>query len=223
MRSFAESLAGNAPTISTVAEFKELAKDVGDSGNMAQYISKRFQQTYYEALWKYMLASGSAKDAGVLDWEKTLYDLLKDWAAYGVAVREEDGLYFVKKETKDINEFLGQLLTGPAYILFDQEAGSQTASSNDVESTKKKPVDPATLNAIRLNLQKIADAKEKALKARHQRKTQPLVRAEVEKYLPGWVESVVGETYEIGAIGEPPYATAPVDVADTPAGTRITP
>jgi hypothetical protein len=223
VRRFAESLAGNAPTISTVAEFKLLASNVGDSGNMAQYISKRFQQTYYEALWKYMLASGSAKDAGLLDWEKTLYDLLKDWAGYGVAVREEDGLYFVKKETKDINDFLGQLLTAPAYILFAQQAGSRTTSSNDVESTPKTPVDPATLDGIRLNLQKIADAKEKALKARHQHKTQPLVRAEVEKYLPGWVEPVIGETYEIGAIGEPPYATAPVDVGDTPAGTRITP
>ena len=222
VRNFAESLAGNAPTISTVAEFKELAKDVGDSGNMAQYISKRFQQTYYEALWKYMLATGSTNDAGVLEWEKTLYDLLKDWAAYGVAVREPDGLYFVRKETKNINEFLGQLLTGPAYILFGQEARSQTASSNDVEPPKKEPVDPATLDAIRLNLQKIADAKEKALKARHQRKSQPLVRTEVEKYLPGWVESVVGETYEIGAIGESPYATAPVDIADIPAGTKIT-
>jgi len=223
VRGFADSLAGNAPTISTVPEFKELAKDVGDSGNMAQYISKRFQQTYYEALWRYMVASGSAKDAGVLNWEKTLYDLLKDWAAYGVAVREQDGLYFVRKETKDINEFFGQVLTGPSYFLFDWETGSQTASSNDVEPTKKEPVDPATLSAIRLNLLKIADAKEKALKARHQHKTQPLVRAEVEKYLPGWVESVVGEIYEIGAIGEPPYATAPVDVANIPAGTRITP
>ena len=223
VRNFAECLAGNAPAISTVAEFKDLAKDVGDSGNMAQYISKRFQQTYYEALWRYMLASGSVKDAGVLEWEKTLYDLLKDWAAYGVAVRESDGLYFVRKETKDINELLGQLLTGPAYILFGQQAGSQTASSNDVESAKKEPVDPATLNVIRLNLQKIADAKEKALKARRQRQTQPLLRPEVEKCLPGWVESVVGETYEIGAIGESPYATAPVDIADIPAGTRITP
>ena len=223
VRNFAASLAGNAPTISTVAEFKDLAKDVGDSGNMAQYISKRFQQTYYEALWKYMLASGTTQDAGVLEWEKTLYDLLKDWAAYGVAVREPDGLYFVRKETKNINGFLGELLTGPAYILSGQEAGPQTASSNDVESTKKEAVDPATLIVIRLNLQKIADAKEKALKARHQRKTQPPIRAEVEKYLPGWVESVVGETYEIGVIGESPYATAPVDIADIPAGTKITP
>src|SRR5260370_14976924 len=112
-----------------------------------------------------MLASGSTEDAGVLEWEKTLYDLLKDWAAYGVAVREPDGLYFVRKETKNINEFLGQLLTGPAYILFGQEAGSQTASSNDVESTKTEPIHPATLDGIPLNLQKIADAKEKALES----------------------------------------------------------
>ena len=223
VRSFAEGLAGNAPTISSVAEFKELEKDVGDSGNMAQYISRRFQQTYYEALSRYLAASVPAKDSGVLEWEKTFYDLLKEWAAYGVAVREEDGLYFVRKETKDINEFLSQFLMGPAYILFNHEVGSQTASSNDVESTTKTPVDPAALNLIRLNLQKIADAKEKALKARHQRKTGPLGRAELEEYLPGWVESVVGETYEIGAIGEPPYATAPVVVADIPAGTRITP
>jgi chemotaxis regulatin CheY-phosphate phosphatase CheZ len=142
VRSFAESLAGKAPTISSVAEFKELAKNVPDAGNMAQYISKRFEQTYYEALWRYMLANSSAKEAGVLNWEKTLYDLLKDWAAYSVTVREEDGLYFVKKETRDINDFLGQLLMAPAYILFDQATGSQPANSNDVDSTKKKPGDP---------------------------------------------------------------------------------
>ena len=147
VRSFAESLAGNAPTISTVAEFKELAKDVGDSGNMAQYISKRFQQTYYKALWKYMLASGSAKDAAVLEWEKTLYDLLKDWAAYGVAVREADGLYFVKKETKISMSFLASCSRGPLIYCLTRKPGSQTASSNDVQPAKKKPVDPATLDA----------------------------------------------------------------------------
>jgi hypothetical protein len=223
VRSFADSLAGKAPTISTVAEFKELSKGVGDSGNMAQYISKRFQQTYYEVLWSYMLATRSAKDEVLQEWEKSLYGLLKDWAGYGVGIREEDGLYFVKKETKDINEFLGQLLMAPAYLLFDQKAGSKTASSTKVEPPETKPVDPATLNVIRLNLQKIAGAKEKALKARRQHKTQPMVRAEVDKYLPSGVETVIGETYEIGAIGEPPYAMAPVDVADIPAGTKITP
>jgi hypothetical protein len=124
VRSLAKSMVGEAPTISAVGEFKELLKDVGDFGNMAQYVSKRFQQTYYEALWRYMLASGSVKDAAALAWEKTLFDFLRDWAAYGVAVREVDGLYFVKKETKDMNAFLGRLLTGPAYIMFDHQAGS---------------------------------------------------------------------------------------------------
>src|SRR5271166_3482719 len=113
-------------------------------------------------------------------------------------MREEEGLYFVKKETKDINEFLGRLLPGPAYIFFDQEAGTRIARSNDVQSAKELAADLSTLNVIRLNLQKIADAKEKAIKARPQGKTQPLVRVEVEKYLPGWVEPVVGERYEIG-------------------------
>jgi hypothetical protein len=138
VRSFAEGLAGKAPTISSVAEFKELEKDVGDSGNMAQYISRRFQQAYYEALSRYMAASGSAKDSGLRDWEESFYDLLKGWAAYGVAVRKEDGLYFVRKETKDINELLGQLLMAPAYILFDHEVGSQTASSHNVESMRPR-------------------------------------------------------------------------------------
>ena len=140
-----------------------------------------------------------------------------------MGIREEDGFYFVKKETKDINEFLGQLLVAPVYLLFDQKAGSKTASSSEAEPPETKPIDPATLNLIRVNLQKIAGAKEKAVKARRQHKTQPLLRMEVEKYLPGWLESVAGETYEVGAIGEPPYATAPVDVADIPAGTKITP
>ena len=223
VRNFAESLAGKAPTISTVAEFKELAKGVGDSGNMAQYISKRFQQTYYEVLWNYMLANAPPRTQSSRNGRRLFMVCSRTGRAYGVGIREQDGLYFVKKETKDINEFLGQLLMAPAYILFDQKAGSQDGQFERCSSRRRQePVDPATLNAIRLNLQKIAGAKEKALKARHQHKSQPLVRTEVEKYLPGWVESVVGETYEIGAIGEPPYAMAPVDVADIPAGTKIT-
>jgi hypothetical protein len=223
VRSFVDTLAGHAPSVSTVAEFKELAKDVGDSGNMAQYVSKRFQQIYYDTLWKYVSASASPKDAAAIDWEKTLYDQLKDWAAYGVAAREEDGLYFVKKETKDINEILGQLLTAPAYLYVSQAAGTQTTGSTDDESTKKQPIDPGTLTVIRENLGKIADAKDKALKARRQHKIQPLTLAEVQKYLIPWPASIVGETYEIGDIGEPPYAIAPVDIGDVTAGTRITP
>jgi hypothetical protein len=223
VRSFADSLTGHAPSVSTVPEFKELAKDVGDFGNMAQYVSRRFQQTYYETLWKYVAASGSPKDAAAIDWEKTFYDQLKDWAAYGVAAREEDGLYFVKKETKDINEILGQLLTAPAYFYINQVATSQAPGSADIGSTKKKPIDPATLIVIRENLGKIVEAKEKALKARRQRNVQPLTLAEVQKYLIPWPQSVAGETYEIGSIGEPPYAIAPVDIGDIPAGTRITP
>jgi hypothetical protein len=223
VRRFADSLAGHAPSVSTVAEFKELAKDVGDSGNMAQYVSRRFQQTYYETLWKYMSASSSLKDAATIGWEKTLYDQLKDWAAYGVATREEDGLYFVKKETKDTNEIFGQLLAAPAYLYVSQLAASQTTGSRDDESTKKKPIDQGTLMVIRENLGKIADAKQKALRAPRRDKVQPLTLAEIQTYLIRWPESVAGETYEIGGIGEPPYAIAPVDIGDIPAGTRITP
>ncbi|MBV8352042.1 MAG: hypothetical protein JOZ21_07190, partial [Verrucomicrobia bacterium] len=137
--------------------------------------------------------------------------------------REEDGLYFVKKETKDINEILGQFLTAPAYLYVSQVAGTQTTGSTDDASTKKEPTDPETLTVIRENLGKIADAKDKALKARRQNKIQSLTLADVQKYLIPWPESVAGETYEIGGIGEPPYAIAPVDIGDIPAGTRITP
>jgi hypothetical protein len=223
VQSFADSLAGNAPSVATVAEFKQLAKDVGDSGNMAQYVSRRFQQTYYDTLWKYMSASSSLKDAATIGWEKTFYEQLKDWAAYGVAAREEDGLYFVKKETKDINEILGQLLAAPAYLYVTQVAGSQPAGLRDDESAKKKPLDQGTLIVIRENLGKIAVAKQKALTARQRDKVQPLTLGEVQKYLIPWPESVAGETYEIGGLDEAPYAIAPVDIGDIPARTRITP
>jgi hypothetical protein len=33
----------------------------------------------------------------------------------------------------------------------------------------------------------------------------------------------VGETYEVGTVGEPPYATAPVDLGDYHAGSKIEP
>jgi hypothetical protein len=45
----------------------------------------------------------------------------------------------------------------------------------------------------------------------------------VEEYLSAWPDSVVGETYEVGAVGQPPYATAPVTLGNYPAGAKIEP
>jgi hypothetical protein len=48
-------------------------------------------------------------------------------------------------------------------------------------------------------------------------------RQDVEEYLASWPDSVVGETYEVGAVGQPPCATAPVNLGNYPAGLRIEP
>ena len=86
---------------------------------MAQYIRQELSADVLRSLVKIHVIEWSANDAGVLEWEKTLYDLLKDWEAYGVAVREPDGLYFVKKKRKISMSFLascsrGRLIFCPA-------------------------------------------------------------------------------------------------------------
>lgn len=46
-------------------------------------------------------------------------------------------------------------------------------------------------------------------------------RQDTEEYITDWPRSVVGEVYEIGAVGQPPYATAPVDLGGCRAGSKI--
>jgi hypothetical protein len=50
-----------------------------------------------------------------------------------------------------------------------------------------------------------------------------LNKQDVEEYIKDWPRSVVGEIYEIGTVGQPPYARAPVDVGDCRAGSKIEP
>jgi hypothetical protein len=54
-------------------------------------------------------------------------------------------------------------------------------------------------------------------------KGQMLTRQDVEEYMTEWPRTLVGETYEVGIVGEPPYATAPVDLGDRRAGSKIEP
>lgn len=50
-----------------------------------------------------------------------------------------------------------------------------------------------------------------------------LNRQDIEDYLPVWPVSVAGEIYEVGIVGQPPFATAPVNLGDYRAGSKIEP
>ena len=79
------------------------------------------------------------------------------------------------------------------------------------------------LSKIKENLANLQAAKDEAIAENDFVNGQMLTRQDVEEYLASWPDSVVGETYEVGAVGQPPYATAPVDLGNYPAGVKIEP
>jgi hypothetical protein len=79
------------------------------------------------------------------------------------------------------------------------------------------------LGQIRINLKKIESAKQRAVTENEIEEGQMVSRQDIEPFLTEWPRPVVGETYEVGTAGQPPYATAPVDLNGYPAGTHIEP
>ena len=79
------------------------------------------------------------------------------------------------------------------------------------------------LTKIKQNLADLRAAKEEAISEKNLQEGQMLNRQDIEEYVTEWPQSVVGETYEVGIVGQPPYATAPVDLGDYRAGSKIEP
>jgi hypothetical protein len=91
-----------------------------------------------------------------------------------------------------------------------------------VDQLKNKR-DAEKLAQIRAHLAAIQAAKEQAVTEGNLPEGQMLSRQDIEPFMAAWPVPVAGETYEIGVVGETPYAVAPVAIAEYPAGTRIEP
>ena len=138
--------------------------------------------------------------------------LTADAATYLVFGATEDGWFTTGKTRKDLNEILGEVLTLPAYYL-------AVAAVEEIKQARENN----KLAKIKQNLANLRAAKEEAVAEKNLQEGQMLNRQDIEEYVTEWPESVVGETYEVGIVGQPPYATAPVDLGDYRAGSRIEP
>jgi hypothetical protein len=138
--------------------------------------------------------------------------LTADAATYQVFGATEDGWFTTGKTRKDLNEIFGEVLTLPAYYL-------AIAAVEEIKQARENK----KLAKIKQNLANLRAAKEEAVAEKNLQEGQMLNRQDIEEYVTEWPESVVGETYEVGTVGQPPYATSPVDLGDYRAGSRIEP
>jgi hypothetical protein len=202
---------GKIQSLRTSSEFTRLSAGMAEEGNAVAYVGRRLQKTLAELQMKIsqlreagnpLLDAMSAKFAG----------LSADAATYMVAGATGDGWFTSGKTTKDVNEVLGQALAIPAYYL----------AVTSIEETKRARENEKLIK-IKRNLADLRAAKEEAISEKNLQEGQLLTRQDIEEYLKEWPSSLVGETYEPGIVGQPPYATVPIDLGDHQAGSKIEP
>jgi hypothetical protein len=197
--------------IRSSADFARLAAGMPENGNCVTYASKALQKTLADL--QIRLSEVHESQSPLLEAITTKFARLStDLASYGVGSVTDDGWIANGKATKDMNELVGEFASLPAYYL----AIAALEYAKEGRQTSR-------LTKIKQNLANLQAAKEEAIAEKNFANGQILTRQDVGEYLAAWPDSVVGETYEVGAVGQPPYATAPVDVGNYPAGTKIEP
>jgi hypothetical protein len=211
VRGMADADSGKTLGIRASSDFNRLAAGLPEKGNSMAYLAKDLQKVLGELQMKFsqMRASGnplleamSAKFSG----------LSVDAASYTVGGATDDGWFTAGKTTKDLNEILGEFLTLPAYY-------AAVAAVEQIKLARGND----KLTKIKQNLADIRGAKEEAISEKNLQEGQMLNRQDIEEYMTEWPQSIVGETYEVGIVGQPPYATAPIDLGDYRAGSKIEP
>jgi len=81
----------------------------------------------------------------------------------------------------------------------------------------------ARLAQIKVNLALLSAAKDQVALQKSLKEGDPVSREDLQQFLPMWPQPVAGEIYEVGPVGQSPYATAPVAVGRIPAGSKIEP
>jgi hypothetical protein len=211
VRGMIDAQSGKTQGIRSSAEFNRLSVGMAEEGNSVSYVAKPLQKIWGELQMKFsqmresgnpLLEAISAKFSG----------LSADAATYAVAGATGDGWFTIGKTTKDVNEILGEFLTLPAcYLAVAAVDEMKQARGND------------KLTKIKQNLADLRAAKDEAIAKKNLQEGQILNRQDIEEYISEWPQSVVGETYEVGTVGQPPYATAPVDLGDYRARSKIEP
>lgn len=211
VRGMMDADSGKTEGVRASSEFIKLSGAMPEKGNSVVYLAKRLQKTLGELQLKLsqlreggspLLEAMAAKFSGIS----------AEASTYVVAGTADDGWFTIGKATKDVNEMLGEFLTVPAYYF---------AIASIEEAKRARGTDK--LAKIKQNLADLRAAKEEAISEKNLPEGQMLTRQDVEEYLTAWPRSLVGETYEVGIVGEPPYATAPVDLGDYHAGSKIEP
>ena len=175
------------------------------------YLAKDLQKTLGELQLK--LSQIRASGNPLLEAMSVKFSgLSADAASYTVGGATDDGWFTMGKTTKDLNEILGEFLTLPAYY-------AAVAAVEEIKLVRGSD----KLTKIKQNLADMRAAKEEAISEKNLQEGQMLNRQDIEEYMRQWPESIVGETYEVGIVGQPPYATAPIDLGDYRAGSKIEP
>jgi hypothetical protein len=211
VRAIVDTRNGKEPGIRSNAEFARLAEGMPQAGNCVAYVNTLFQQSLTDLQIKVgemqeaqspLLAALTAKMAR----------LSANISSYTVGGFEEDGWFARAKTTKGIDEVLEGVASLPAYY-------AAFAAIEYIKETRRAGL----LTKIKQNLSNLQAAKDEAAAEKNFENGQILTRQDIAEYLSAWPDSVTGETYEVGAVGQPPYATAPVDLDGYPAGTKIEP
>jgi hypothetical protein len=210
VRGMMEAESGKPNGMRSSADFQALSVGLPEKGNSVAYVAKSLQQTLSELLkFAQLRESANPLQEGML---ARIFGLMTNAANYTVGGIAEDGWFTAGKTTKDANEIIGEFLTLPAYYL----AAAAVDQVKQARGTEK-------LVKIKKNLADLRTAKDEAISERNLPEGQMLNRQDIEEYLTAWPDSVVGETYEVGIVGLPPFATAPVDVGEYRAGMKIEP
>ena len=210
VRGMMDAESGKPNGMRSSADFQTLSAGLPEKGNSVAYVAKSLQQTLSELLkFAQLRESANPLQEGML---ARIFGLMTNAANYTVGGIAEDGWFTAGKTTKDANEIIGEFLTLPAYYL----AAAAVDQLKQARGTEK-------LVKIKKNLVDLRTAKDEAISERNLPEGQMLNRQDIEEYLTAWPDSVVGETYEVGIVGLPPFATAPVDVGEYRAGMKIEP
>jgi hypothetical protein len=211
VRGMADADSGKTLGIRSSSDFNRLAAGLPEKGNSVTFLAKDLQKMLGELQMKLgqsraggnpLLEAMSAKFSG----------LSADAASYTVSGATDDGWFTAGKTTKDLNEMLGEFLTLPAYY-------AAVAGVEEIKLARGSD----KLTKIKQNLADMRAAKEEAISEKNLQEGQMLNRQDIEEYMTQWPQSIVGETYEVGTVGQPPFATAPIDLGDYRAGSKIEP
>jgi hypothetical protein len=92
-----------------------------------------------------------------------------------------------------------------------------------IQKTRPSLSPRARLAQIRVNLALLSAAKDQVALQKSLKEGDSVSREDLQHFLPMWPQPVAGEVYEVGFVGQSPYATAPVAVGRIAAGSKIQP